>query len=494
MLPAFQLPNIYNFLLENFHLNGNVYWTDIFDIIVVTLIVYSAFEIIRKTKSYRVLVGAVTLLVLFLVAKQFNLYMTYNTLQYLIGASVVIFVIIFQNEIRKYFEFVGLIGTRRITLAKMAEKIPEIEEIIQACVKMAQNKIGALIVIEGKDNIDPYLEGGVLLDGVISEEVLLSIFDPTSEGHDGALVIRNNRIFKFGTHLPLSTNFKEIGKHGTRHSAALGLSESADALSIVVSEEKGKISFCRDGRMKTLNEFADTEKELNKYIKARFSKKPESIWLNLFKNNLPQKVAALALSMIIWFFYSYQAGIVEKKYNLPLTIDGVPKDVFVESYMPKQVSVVVRGRGERSFSNIRPEDFKVLTKAADLKDGVNKINITNKDILLTGNLSIVSVEPNSFLLTAKKYYTAEVPIKVITQGELRKGYELKQIDVTPEKVQLLVPENVSTPEVIETDVLDITNQTSSVIIPINLKLPKDVKTVSGEATANAALTIEKVGD
>lgn len=246
---------------------------------------------------------------LYVCAKYFNLYLTLLTLRYFAGVSIILFVVIFQTEIRKYFEFLGLAGTRQIKVGPLASRSPSITEIIQSCVKMARTKIGALIIIQGKDTLDPFIEGGVQLDGVISEEILLSIFDPTSEGHDGALIVSNNRVSKFGVHLPLSTNFKEIGKRGTRHGAALGLSENTDALCIVVSEERGKISLCKEGKLKTLEDPSNFEKELEKFIKAKFpndSAPNEFSITKFFKHNLVLKAGSIAVAIILWFFTAYR--------------------------------------------------------------------------------------------------------------------------------------------------------------------------------------------
>lgn len=280
----------------------NVYLTDILDTLIIALFIYSILLFLRKTRSYMVFLGLAIIVGLYFVARDLDLQLTLEALRYFVGASVVVFAVVFQSEIRKYFELIGLIGTRQIKVGPLASKSPTLNEVVQSCVKMADEKTGALIVLQGRDPLEVFLEGGVELDGIISEEILLSIFDDHSEGHDGALVISNNRISKFGTHLPLSTNFKEIGKHGTRHSAALGLAENADALCIVVSEEKGSISICRDGKLKTLSDYAELEKELEKFIRTKFSSRSERVWIHILKHNFWLKVAAVVFATIIWYF------------------------------------------------------------------------------------------------------------------------------------------------------------------------------------------------
>ena len=161
-----------------FQLRGNLYLTDFLDILIFALLIYTLFIFFRRTRSYMVFLGLAIAALLYLLAETLNLYLTYLTLRYFVGVSLIIFVIIFQYEIRKYFEFLGLIGSRNIKVGRLTPKSLSASEIIQACVQMAQAKTGSLIVIQGKDNLDNYIEGGTALDGVISEDIIVSIFDP----------------------------------------------------------------------------------------------------------------------------------------------------------------------------------------------------------------------------------------------------------------------------------------------------------------------------
>ncbi len=477
-------------LLNLLELRTNLYVTDFLDILITGLFIYSIFIFLKNSKNYLVFIGISFSVLLYLLATNFNLYVTLMTLRYFAGISVLVIVIVFQAEIRKYFELLGLIGTRQI---KQDKKTPTAIEIIQACVKMAESKTGALIVIQGRDNIDRHIEGGTKLDGIISEEVLLSVFDPHSEGHDGALIINNNRITLFGSHLPLSTNFKEIGKHGTRHSAALGLSEVSDSLSIVVSEEKGQISLCRDGKMKTLKDYSELEKELAKYITSKFEEKSEN-WLHrIIKHNLKYKVSAMIVAFLVWFFMAYQAGIVEKTFEAELVFNKVPKDTIVQSYTPKSLKVSTRGRGEGSFANIDATDFVVQINAGNLQSGLNKIQIESKDISIPAGLSLVDFEPQTVLVSSEKYTKMEISVVAKTKGNTPKEVELKGVAVTPEKVEVLVPQGSEAPSEIATEVIDVSSQTEPIIVPVKIIIDEKFKLVDqADSTVNVALDIQKV--
>ncbi len=283
--------------------NALTYLSYAMDIFLIALLIYSILVFFKRTRSYTVFIGLAVAIGLYFLAKFLALELTLMTLRYFVSISVVIFVVVFQNELRKYFELLGIIGARQMRASKIAANSPEMNEVFRACVEMANDKQGAIVVIKGRDDIDQFIEGGKVLDGIISEEIILSIFYPNSPGHDGAMIIINNRINKYAAHLPLSVDFKEIGKHGTRHAAGLGMSENSDALCIVVSEEKGTISVCRDGKMKTLSDPQDLEKELDKFNKAKFAATSRGAFAHIFKHNIALKLFALVVALVLWLIY-----------------------------------------------------------------------------------------------------------------------------------------------------------------------------------------------
>jgi diadenylate cyclase len=474
-----------------FPLSSNIYISDFLDVTIIAILLYTLFIFFKSTKANMVLVGILIAFGLYVLSKTLNLYLTFITLRYFVGVSLVILVIIFQNEIRKYFEFLGLVGSRQIKVGPFTPKSPSTTELVQACVQMAQANIGALIVIQGKDALDSFLEGGTELDGIISEDIIHSIFDPHSDGHDGALIISNNRIVKFGAHLPLSTNFREIGKHGTRHGAALGLAENSDALCIIVSEEKGKISVAREGKLKTLTQFDDLQKEVEKFIKAKFTQTPKRTYGHFIKHNLSMKVLAAVVAMIIWFFTAYQAGISQKTFDVPVVFSEIPQNSIIEDLNPKTVKVTLTGRGDTVFSDISEDNLSINLDIDTLQTGVNKKEISRKNINLPANISMVEFDPPSVLLTAKKYFTVKVPVSIKTTGTLEEGFEITDILATPDTVELQVLQDTQPPAEIATEEIDISKYTDSVIIPIKIILPTDTRLLNGTEQINVAFTIEK---
>ena len=160
-----------------FYLRNGIYLTDFLDILIITMLLYFVFLLFKKARTVVVFTGILLLASIYILAKVFNLYLTLITLRYFFGVSLIIFAIIFQQEIRKYFELLGLFGSR-FQVGRLIPKSPTIAEIILACIQMAQSKTGALIVIQGKDSLSGLIEGGIALEGQISEEIIASIFYP----------------------------------------------------------------------------------------------------------------------------------------------------------------------------------------------------------------------------------------------------------------------------------------------------------------------------
>lgn len=473
------------------HLLGTLRVTDFLDLLIITLFVYTLFLFVRRMRSTLVFWGFGITLVLYYLAQTFDLYLTFVALRYFAGVALIIFAIIFQSEIKKYVEVLGLIGSRQLKVGKLAPKSPHIEGIIQACVQMAQAKTGAIIVIQADSDLTDIVEGGVKLDGVVSEELLMSIFFPKSPGHDGAVIISNSRVHLFGAQLPLSTNFKEIGKHGTRHSAALGLSEVSDALCIVCSEEKGTISIAKDGKLKTLDDYNSLEKEIAKYLRTKELDNNETLLKHFLTHNTSLKIAALFLSVFIWTFAVFQAGTFSRTFAVPVNMQNIPSDSVFESYSPKQITLTIEGRGDTSLNEFSPQDFKVNIDASSIQTGVTKLQIAEKDIELPPNLDLVSYSPDSILINSLKYYTATVPVIADLKGTPQEGLVVASVAIIPSQVEIQVPDGTAAPSELKTELIDLSKLKETLIKPVKLVVPRQIRIKDNQIEVNVAITIEK---
>jgi len=228
--------------------------TDVLDILILAYVIYKGLKFIRDTKTIQLLKGIVILIVIMQVSYFANLHAVYYLLANAMQLGLIAILIVFQPELRRGLEHLGRKG-----MAKMInfdgdydhETEEVIKEIVEACQSMSKSRIGALIVFERMDKLGEIIETGIDINANISSELIVNIFIPNTPLHDGAMVIRNNKIAAATCFLPLTQNQSLSKELGTRHRAGLGLSEDADAVVVIVSEETGKISIALDGELIT---------------------------------------------------------------------------------------------------------------------------------------------------------------------------------------------------------------------------------------------------
>jgi len=234
----------------------------IIDILLVSIVFYYIFVLLKGSRAVHILVGLSILAFVFLISKMFQLFATGWLLDRFLTIILVAIPIIFQQELRRGLEKLG--QTRLFTTKTQASGIL-ISNIVEAAVTMAKHKIGALIVLKRHVSLNEYADTGLPIDAKLSKELLLSIFYPKSPLHDGAVIIDNGRVKAAACLLPHS--FKSTDRRlGTRHKAAMGLSENTDAQIIVISEEHGTISYAKEG---VLDKGISAEK-LQKYLEKMF--------------------------------------------------------------------------------------------------------------------------------------------------------------------------------------------------------------------------------
>lgn len=239
-------------------------WVDGIDILLLAAVIYGVLMILRGTRAMQSLVGMLLLVVLYAVARTIGLTSIEWVLDNLLVYLVLAVLILFQADIRRALETAGGQFFTRITIARADASI--LEEVIKAAFLLARRKIGALIVLEGSAELDAYTEGTHILDAAVSHELLQSIFHPASPLHDGAVVIRDSRVHAAGVFLPITLS-KDIARtFGTRHRAAIGLTEATDAICIVVSEERGTVAIVARGEIVPVADMNDLRSNLAEQI------------------------------------------------------------------------------------------------------------------------------------------------------------------------------------------------------------------------------------
>jgi uncharacterized protein (TIGR00159 family) len=222
---------------------------DCLDVLLVALIIYFALLLVKGTRAMQMGIGVVLMVVIYQGAKQLGLMTLYTLLDALLTSLVLIVVVIFQQDIRRALQRFG--RSPFFASGGVAMEHQVIDDAVRAANSLAQKRIGALIVFEREGLLDEFIETGTILDAAVSKELLYSIFIPSHENpmHDGAVIIREGRIWQAGAFLPLTASTKLDRNLGTRHRAAIGISEETDAVVIVVSEERGEVSLCFNGNI-----------------------------------------------------------------------------------------------------------------------------------------------------------------------------------------------------------------------------------------------------
>lgn len=222
-------------------------WQDAVDIALIASVVYWISLLIRGTRAVQMLGGLVVLFAIYIFSQVFELYTLNWVLDNFLSSILLVTVVLFQNDIRRALTEVGrgsFLGVKERTAYG-----PMLEELTKAVMRLAEKRIGALIVLEREVGLNDYIGTGVPLNAAVRKELIESIFLPLAPMHDGALVIQQGRIAAAGCILPLTSNPNVSRTLGTRHRAAIGLTEETDAVVVVVSEEEGTTSLVREGQI-----------------------------------------------------------------------------------------------------------------------------------------------------------------------------------------------------------------------------------------------------
>lgn len=224
---------------------------NIVDILIVAFVIYKAMMIIKGTRAVQLIKGLVVLILASLISEWLGLRTFGWILSQVQTVLVVALPIVFQPELRRALEQLGRgkFFARPMVLLNEETLIGLVNEVVRAVKVMSKNSVGALIIIERETGINDFIETGIKIDGLISAEFLINVFIPKSPLHDGAVIIRGDRVIAAGCFLPLSENPNLSKELGTRHRAGLGLTEQSDAIALMVSEETGVISVAEEGRL-----------------------------------------------------------------------------------------------------------------------------------------------------------------------------------------------------------------------------------------------------
>ncbi|MBS5359482.1 diadenylate cyclase CdaA [Finegoldia magna] len=244
------------FLDKFFNMINTLRFLDIIDIVIVAVCIYKLYMMIKETRAEQLVKGLVIIFIFVKISDSLKLYTVNWVLENMMTALAIMIIVVFQPELRKILETIGRSNILTKSFADIrGEKVDKcVEEIVHAVFSLSRQRIGALIIFERSTGLGDVVETGTVLNSAISSELLINIFIPNTPLHDGAVVIKNDTIKAAACFLPLSTEQSISKELGTRHRAAIGMSEKSDCLALIVSEETGGISIAEHGK---INRYVD---------------------------------------------------------------------------------------------------------------------------------------------------------------------------------------------------------------------------------------------
>ena len=462
---------------------------DLVDIAVVSIFAYGVIRWFQSTRSRLVVSGFLTLVGLYFAARLLEMHLTLALLQAGITVVVVAIVVIFQNEIRRGFERVAL-ASRFGSARASAAADEDVDIIIEAVATMAHQKTGALIVLRGREPLERHLTGGVVLNGKLSEPLIYSIFDASSAGHDGAMIYEDGLVTRFAAHLPLSVEIQGDERFGTRHTAALGLSERCDALVIVVSEERGSISVAQDGRLTDMGSAAELKRRINDFV-MRVSPEPSVGRLRrALTGGLGLKALSVAVAVTAWIVaLGYRSDTAVRTLSVPIVLENVPAGYSVENPSPFEVRVALSGP-RRALERLTGSDVAIRLDVSRLKPGLQRATISTSEVEVPSGFVVQHIDPSTVRFRAERTVTRSVRVHPSTVGRLPAGITLKRIRVEPDRVELVIPQSkVGSIETIPTEPVALDELAQSTTVERTLLPPEGTTLAAGEPR-KAAVSID----
>lgn len=375
-------------------------WLDLVDILFLTLVAYQLYQWFRETRALRVLIGLVVLGGIYSVAKLWGLFLTTWVFQILWQVLLILLLILFQSEIRQVLEKVSplryLRSRRKVLKAAFAQ------DLVRVLFDLAAEKTGALVVLTRDDNPSDLIHAGQKIMALPDSMLIKSIFNHHAPSHDGAVIISQDRLTHMGCILPLSEKEDLPEQYGTRHRAALGLSELTDAVCLVVSEERSEVASVVGGKFSIWKHPEPLQEKLKEWLGGPEIHVPEiqNLFEDFFIKNWKMKLGAFALVSIAWLaLASHQ----EEKLTLrtQIRLVNLPVEMSVVDGAVKVVDLAFSGRRSR-IKALRDQDIRLQVDLAGFSEGTHLIRLSDKNVELPSGVKVDRITPRKIQLTLIK--------------------------------------------------------------------------------------------
>jgi uncharacterized protein (TIGR00159 family) len=411
------------------HFFQTVRWQDLLDIALNSYMLFRLYVLFRGTSAFRVLVGLAIFWISNKLALSLGLVVTSWVLQGITLVAAVIIVVIFRNEIRSVLQAKNL-KSILWGFPKGAEGAPA-EVVAEALFELAKSRTGALLILPGKEDLSEAIHSGIPWKGLVSKEMILTVFFPDNPVHDGAALVRGRQIDEVGVILPLSHRDDLPSFYGTRHRAALGLAERSDALVLAVSEERGVVSAARSSLM---HEVKSKEKLLN-IIESHAG--AMTSWGRTRKDRVQLSLAALLSVFLITAVWSTFTRGVDTMVSMdtPLEYMNRPSGMEILDTSANAVRLEVSG-SIALLRRIQPDQVSVKLDLSKGVPGSNQFTITPESVSLPPGVLLKDVKPPVVEVTLDTTVKKELPVQVDWVGKLQEPYVIAQVKIDPPTVQV----------------------------------------------------------
>lgn len=450
---------------------------DLLDVALVSIILYVILGWLRRELSRNMLVAVVVLFGVYAITRLLQLYLFELVFRGLFFLILLAIVIVFQADIRRLVERIGLwITGGRMSTSRDRQVV---DLLVEATENLAERRTGALIAIRGREEWERLIDGGIEHGGKISLPLLYSLFNPTSPAHDGAVLLEGSRITRFGAHLPLSKNLAEVGDHGTRHTAALGLAEACDALVIVVSEEHGTISLAHDGRLLPIETASDLKGHLESFWEQKYEAKSDGALARWNAQKLRTALLAVVLAMLAWLLFVFEPGLVYRTLTVPVELRNLPAEWSLDEPSPSEVRITLAGP-QAAFQLLDVANLTLSLDLSNIREGVNQFVVEESGLAIPADMELYDAEPEVVTIEAERLQPVRARVRLQTVGTLPDSVELAGYAVEPDTVDVLVPRGAVQWEVL-TDTINLSSINQSTSLTTRLVRPERARWPDNES-------------
>jgi uncharacterized protein (TIGR00159 family) len=409
-------------------------WQALLDIGIIAAGLFFLYRTLTKLGTWKIFVGICLAFLLFVFASILNLEGVEWIFRNISHVAVIAMIVIFQPELRKVFEKIVSLSGRKSTKNHV-----QISDIIgETLWKLANVKCGALIVLPGKESIDDKISGGYDLNANVSVPLIQSIFDHHSPGHDGAIVLYNNKITRFGVRLPISQSGRLSDEYGTRHHAAMGISEQSDAMVLLVSEERGTVSMFVNGTIQPMQSPADISTIINKhYQKNGFLGVDYEKGIN--RKTVAQIGLCVLLASLFWSsLVVVNTQIVERVITVPVEYTAPRAGLVLVGDKVDEIKAHLTGT-KSDLDNLSVRQTSVTVALSDFEEGARVVLVSKENLKLPRNITLLDAVPGGLEVTLAGIVQKTIPITPQLVGKLPDGKKIKSIKVYPESIEVMAP-------------------------------------------------------